>query len=49
MVEMTWHGVRTWEEVLLMQGQPWTPVITPAQRRVLQRVVRDCRTAAGKP
>jgi hypothetical protein len=46
MVDMTWHGVRTWEEVLLMPGQPWTPHITPAQRRVLRRVVNDCKRAA---
>ena len=47
MVEMTWHGVRTWEEVLLMPGKPWTEHITPEQRRVLRRVVNDCRREAG--
>lgn len=47
MVEMTWHGVGTWEAVLLMAGQQCTEHITPAQRRVLRRVVNDCRREAG--
>jgi hypothetical protein len=48
MVDMTWRGVRTLEDVLLMPGKPWTEHITPAQRRGLKRVVDACRAHAGR-
>ena len=47
MVEMTWLGVRTWEEVLLMPGKPWSPFITVQNRRDLHRVIAECRKAAS--
>ena len=42
MVEMTWLGVRTWEEVLLMPDMPWAQYVTPEQRRGLKRFVDAC-------
>jgi hypothetical protein len=48
MVEMTWLGVRTWEEVLLMPDMPWSQYVTPEQRRGLKRVVDACRAHAGR-
>ena len=46
MVEMTWLGVRTWEEVLLMPDMPWAQYVTPEQRRGLKRFVDACRAHA---
>src|SRR4051794_38632099 len=48
MVEMTWLGARTWEEILLMPGKPWSAHITAEQRRGLKRVVDAGHAHAGR-